>query len=253
MQSTTHNKYQSGGNAWYLFSPLIEILKAPLRAFGLLDTLSVRPVKRLEWLLHAGLILFFISAVIIPAIAGNIEMKHFIPALFAFLGYTIITIVSELEWHRVNKTIGKNIYSISDAIDSKSKSVDELDDAMALSSKNEIEVFNDPYKLHPTAIDLVIQFGIFFAAVIVKIGGVKVHNHDFGSASQWYKSLWREITLEMESRSAQVFYAITRSYEAVVIVIHDGLISRAIKFFSGHKETDKCDCGSENCPHNKNK
>ncbi len=242
MNTTISNHHTVHDNSiWSYVIPFINIFKTPLRLIRLLDTLSFRPVKRVEIVVHLMAVALLL-AFIFDAISNPVIM-----AILFFIVYTLQSVLSELEWHRISNILGDRFYTVAIHIGSIRNSSERPSMTDKSSDDNSKAVANDPYKINPTFIDLAIRGGIAFATKIVKIGRVRLAGHPEVTADEWYENLWKEITVDLGSRGEQLRYSLSRCYEASLVVLLDGPIAAWMSRLFGKSGQRGCHCGHNKC------
>ena len=239
-----------------LLMSLVNIFKVPLKGINSLNTYSFRPVKYIEHSVHAILLiavivlmyLWFVSALS----TDTVEIYLIVVLVGAYIFQSIIT---ELEFIRIERKLGDQFYSIATVVKESNKyfnfdtnsSHDGNHFALEKMAAGSASIKQNKY----IAADFCIRWSIRFASLIVSFSEVSEKDNKSMkktiSDSERYSGIWHEITPAMGSKFDQVKYAATRWIEAVGIVYANSRLCLYLDRLLNRKGLCPCNCGDSKC------
>ena len=232
-----------------LLMSLLNILKSPLQGIKSLNTYSFRPVKSLERSVHAIVLIAIIVLMYLWFVSKLSTDEAKIYLIVILIGaYLLQSIITELEFTRIERNLGDQFYSIATVVKESTKHSD-IGNHFALGKATTGPA---PLKQNShTAADFFIRWGIRFASLIVgfseKSENCKGSMKSTVSNSERYCGIWHEITPVMGSKSHQVKYATTRWIEAIGIVYANSKLCLHVDRLLDRKDPCSCNCGESNC------
>jgi len=187
--------------------------------------------------------------------------------------YTIEKISSEFAWRRIGKEYGTASESIVEQVEQVKHKIKErefivvdtelrafLERSQRIQDEGNVRadtivhvdfggVANDPNKLKPSAIDMLIRTNLWLAEKILYAGGAKLSEPSARSTARWFSESWNDALTEIDTSSNQLKFSFYRVMEAISVVRCYGYFARVWDSlgFGAISTEEGCICGSSNC------